>query len=180
MSEGLRIVPAVGSDRHRLASLLVETVAANGSVGFMHPLPMDEALAFWDDALAAAARGERVILCAWSGDTLLGSGSLALVSAPSQPHRAELTKVMTTPAARGAGVGARLVVALEQEARAHGRRLVTLDASLVEGATAFYRRLGYHGAGDIPEYAYKPHGELAGTRLFWKLLDARPKPPPST
>ena len=174
MTAEFRIVPAVESDRHRLASLLVDTVAGNGSVGFMHPLPIDEALAFWADALASAERGERIILCAWSGDILLGSGSLALVSAPSQPHRAELTKVMTTPAARGGGVGARLVLALEQAAQAHGRRLITLDASLVDGATAFYRRLGYHSAGDIPEYAYKPHGELAGTRLFWKLLDARP------
>ncbi|ATD67339.1 hypothetical protein CNR27_07745 [Luteimonas chenhongjianii] len=34
-------------------------------------------------------------------DEVLGTGSLALVSAPSQPHRAELTKVMTTASARG-------------------------------------------------------------------------------
>lgn len=171
-----RIVPANRGDRDALAALLVETVAHNGSVGFMHPLPLEEARVFWDGALEAAERGERVVLCAWRGGQLLGTGSLALVQAPSQPHRAELTKVMTATAARGLGVGAALVRALEQVARERGRRLITLDASLVEGASGFYRRLGYHVAGDIPEYAYKPLGGLGATRVFWKLLDAREPP----
>src|SRR5690606_20469183 len=145
----------------------------NGSVGFMHPLAHADAVAFWDGALQSVSRGERIILCAWRGVELLGTGSLALVSAPSQPHRAELTKVMIAAAARGSGIGAILVRALERAALDHGRRLITLDASLVDGAIAFYRRLGYYSAGDIPEYAYKPLGELAATRVMWKLLDAR-------
>ena len=173
----LRIGPAREEDRDALAALLVETVAANGSVGFMHPLDMEDARAFWDGALQSAARGERVVLCAWRDGRLLGTGSLLLVAAPSQPHRGELTKVMTTAATRGTGVGAALVDALEQAARERGRRLLTLDASLVEGPAAFYRRLGYHTTGDIPEYAYKPHGLLAATRVLYKLLDdARRQP----
>lgn len=173
----LRVVPAEGADRDALAQLLVETVAGNGSVGFMHPLGLDEARAFWDGALQSAARGERVVLCAWLEGRLVGTGTLVLVPAPSQPHRAELTKVMTTASLRGSGIGARLVGALEQAARGRDRRLVTLDVSLVEGATEFYRYLGYHVAGDIPEYAYKPLGGLGATRVFWKLLDG---PEPAT
>ena len=167
------IVPATAADLDALAALLVETVAGNGSVGFMHPLDPARARAFWEDALQAAVRGERIVLCAHRDGQLGGTGTLVLVSAPSQPHRAELTKVMTTQAVRGAGIGAALVAALEQAARAHRRRLLTLDASLVDGPSAFYRRLGYHVAGDIPEYAYKPLGGLAATRVLWKLLDAR-------
>lgn len=170
-AQPLRIVPARAEDREALAALLVETVAANGSVGFMHPLDLGDARAFWDGALHSAARGERVVLCAWRDGRMLGTGSLLLVAAPSQPHRGELTKVMTTAAARGTGVGLALVAALEQAARERGRRLLTLDASLVEGPAAFYRRLGYHTVGDIPEYAYKPHGLLAATRVLYKLLD---------
>ena len=172
-SAQLRIAPATTADIDALSALLVETVASNGSVGFMHPLPLEQARAFWTAALEEAGQGRRVVLCAWRDGELLASGSLALVQAPSQPHRAELTKVMTAPAARGAGVGALLVRALEQAARERGRRLLTLDASLVEGATSFYRRLGYHTTGDIPEYAYKPLGGLGATRIMWKLLDAR-------
>ena len=169
----LRIVPVGESNRDALAALLVETVAGNGSVGFMHPLAFSDAQAFWDSALQSAARGERIILGAWSGDALVGTGTLLLVSAPSQPHRAELTKVMTATSARGIGVGAALVAALEQAARDNGRRLVTLDTSVVEGASTFYRGLGYRVAGDIPDYAYKPLGGLGATRVFWKSLDAR-------
>lgn len=172
------IGPAGPADRQALAAILVATVADNGSVGFMHPLGLDEALVFWDSALQAATRGERIILCARRGDELLGTGTLALVQAPSQPHRAELTKVMTTANARGRGIGAALVRALEQAARDHGRHLITLDASLVGGAITFYRRLGYRPAGDIPQYAYKPLGGLAATRVLWKLLDARDLIPP--
>lgn len=169
----IHIRAATAADREALAGLLVDTVAGNGSVGFMHPLAAGDAMAFWDEALAAAARGERIVLCAWRDGALLGTGSLVLVSAPSQPHRAELTKVMTAAAVRGSGVGAMLVDTLEQAARTHGRTLVTLDASLVDGPIAFYRRLGYRSAGDIPDYAYKPLGGLAATRVMWKLLDAR-------
>jgi tRNA(adenine34) deaminase len=168
----LLIGPAREADREALAALLVETVAANGSVGFMHPLAAADAAAFWDGALRSAARGERIVLCAWRGGQMLGTGSLLLVSAPSQPHRAELTKVMIAAAARGTGIGAALVAALERAALEHGRRLLTLDASLVDGPASFYRRLGYRTAGDIPEYAYKPLGGLAATRVLWKLLDA--------
>lgn len=33
--------------RSALGELLVETVASGGSVSFMHPLPLDDACAFW-------------------------------------------------------------------------------------------------------------------------------------
>jgi tRNA(Arg) A34 adenosine deaminase TadA/GNAT superfamily N-acetyltransferase len=168
----LRIAPVTDADLDALSALLIETVAANGSVGFMHPLPESDAQAFWSQALASAARGERIVLGAWRDEKLVGTGTLALAMAPSQPHRAELTKVMTAKSARGAGVGAALIAALEQSARDHAKSLLTLDAAVIEGATAFYQRLGYRSAGEIPDYAYKPLGGLGATRVFWKSLDA--------
>lgn len=171
----LRIAPVAAIDRDALAALLVETVAANGSVGFMHPLALADAQSFWEQALASAERGERVVLGAWFDDALVGTGTVVPVMAPSQPHRAELTKVMIAPSLRGQGIGEALVGALEQVARERGKTLLTFDASATGGATAFYRRLGYHGAGDIPDYAYKPLGGLAATRIFWKSLDTRQK-----
>lgn len=168
-----RIGPATEADRDALAGLLIETVAANGSVGFMHPLSLADAQAFWSQALASAVRGERIVLGAWLDDALVGTGTVVLAMAPSQPHRAELTKVMTVPSARGSGIGAALIAALEQAARDAGKSLLTLDAAVIEGATAFYQRLGYHSVGDIPGYAYKPLGGLGATRVFWKSLDTR-------
>ena len=45
-----------------LSEILVEVVADGGLVSFMIPLAPETAEAFWNDALAAAARGERIIL----------------------------------------------------------------------------------------------------------------------
>ena len=166
----LQIAPVTDAAGNALSALLIETVAANGSVGFMHPLTEQDAQAFWSQALASAKRGERIILGAWQGEQLVGTGTLVLAMAPSQPHRAELTKVMTAQLARGNGVGGALIASLEQAARDHGKSLLTLDAAVTEGATSFYRRLGYRNVGDIPDYAYKPLGGLGATRVFWKSL----------
>lgn len=177
MSEdGLRIVVLDAHWREALARILIDTVAGNGSVGFMHPLSMDEALAFWDGAFAAAGRGERLILGALDGEQLLGSVTLILSMAPSQPHRAELSKFIVAPEARGRGVGAALLQAVEAEAIACGKTLLVLDTSVVEGASSLYFRLGYREVGVIPDFALKPHGELAATRLFCKQLSPKPEP----
>lgn len=45
----------------QLSELLMDVVAAGGSVGFMHPVAEAEAREFWTPSLAAAARGERFI-----------------------------------------------------------------------------------------------------------------------
>ena len=65
---GIRIAPLTASPEIRaaLSALLIETVASGGSVSFMHPLAPHEADAFWQDSLASADRGERIVLGAGS------------------------------------------------------------------------------------------------------------------
>jgi len=48
-----------------------------------------------------------------------------------------------------------------------------LDTATDEGAAGLYEKHGYVRAGEIPDYALKPHGGLTGTLLYWKRL-ARP------
>src|SRR5437868_12807509 len=105
--------------RDALGELLVETVANGGSVSFMHPLPLDDARAFWQDSLHAAAQGERIVLGAFDGDTLIGTVTLLLKLPPNQPHRAEIAKMMTRVAHRNRGVATALMQAAEQLAIAH-------------------------------------------------------------
>lgn len=45
----------------QLAELLMATVAAGGSVGFMHPVSTAQARAFWEGALTEAEAGNRVV-----------------------------------------------------------------------------------------------------------------------
>ncbi len=153
-----------------LAALLVEVVAGGGSVSFMHPLALQEAQAFWSASLQAGARGERVVLGAWDGDTLLATVTLLLDCPPNQPHRAEIAKLMTHPAQRGRGLATALMRHAEAMAAARGKTLLVLDTATEGGAAPLYLGLGYTLAGSIPDYALKPHGGLTGTMIFWKRI----------
>jgi GNAT superfamily N-acetyltransferase len=114
MSE-IEIKPLSASPKIRriLSEILSEVVANGGSVSFMHPLDLQTAEAFWDGALAAAARGERIVLGAWDGELLVGTVTLLLDCPPNQPHRAEIAKMMTRLSHRGRGVATALMRAAE-------------------------------------------------------------------
>jgi len=153
-----------------LADLLIETVASGGSVSFMHPLAPASAEAFWRGALAAATSGERIIFGAWEGDALVGTVTLLLDLPPNQPHRAEIAKMMTRVSHRGRGIATALLSAAEAAAMEKGRRLLVLDTAKDDGAAGLYARQGFTLAGEIPDYALKPHGGLTPTLIYWKRL----------
>ncbi|PWF41737.1 GNAT family N-acetyltransferase [Massilia glaciei] len=155
-----------------LGEILVEVVANGGSVSFMHPLAPAAAAAFWTSSLAAARRGERVVLGAWDGDVLAGTVTLLLDCPPNQPHRAEIAKLMTRVSHRGRGIAGALMRAAEQIARERKRTLLVLDTAAEGGASGLYEGLGFTLAGTIPDYALKPHGGLSGTHIYWKRLAA--------
>ena len=154
----------------QLSSLLIETVAAGGSVSFMHPLSVVDAEAFWTKSLAAADRDERIVLGAEIDGAIAATVTLDLATPPNQPHRADIAKLMTRVARRGQGLARALMLEAERLAAARGRTLLTLDTAEEDGAAGFYDRLGYQRAGVIPEYALKPHGSLTGTILYFKRL----------
>ena len=158
--------------RNALGELLVETVASGGSVSFMHPLPLADARAFWQDSLGSAERSERIVLGAFDGEDLIGTVTLLLKLPPNQPHRAEIAKMMTRIAYRKRGVATALMQAAERLAVDHGRTLLVLDTAVDDGASGLYERLGFQLSGIIPDYALKPHGGLTGTMIYWKRIGA--------
>jgi ribosomal protein S18 acetylase RimI-like enzyme len=158
--------------RAMLVEMLIETVANGGSVSFMHPLSQEAAEAFWFNSLSAADRGERIILGAFDGVTLIGTVTLLLDLPPNQPHRAEIAKMMTRVSHRHRGVATALMQAAETDAIARGRTLLVLDTAVEDGASKLYERLGFQLTGVIPDYALKPHGGLTGTMIYWKRIGA--------
>jgi ribosomal protein S18 acetylase RimI-like enzyme len=170
----IRIEPLVDLPHLRgaLSRILIETVANGGSVSFMHPLAPDTADAFWRDSLAAAARGDRVVLGAFDGATLVATVTLLLGLPPNQPHRAEIAKMMTKVSHRQRGIATALMRAAEQMAIERGRTLLVLDTAVEDGASGLYERLGFSLTGIIPDYAVKPHGGLTGTMIYWKKIAA--------
>jgi ribosomal protein S18 acetylase RimI-like enzyme len=156
--------------RAALNGLLVETVASGGSVSFMHPLLPEAADAFWRDSLTSAARGERIVLGAFDGESLIATVTLLLDLPPNQPHRAEIVKMMTRLSHRQRGAATALMLAAEAMAIKRGRGLLVLDTAVEDGASKLYEKLGFQLTGVIPDYALKPHGGLTGTMIYWKRI----------
>ena len=123
-----------------------------------------------EDALAAADRGERIVLGAFDGEELIGTVTLVLNLAPNQPHRAEIAKMMTRISHRHRGIATALLREAERIAIARDRWLLVLDTAEDEGAAGLYERMGFKLTGLIPDYALKPHGGLTGTLIYWKRL----------
>jgi GNAT superfamily N-acetyltransferase len=73
--------------------------------------------------------------------------------------------------ARGRGVGAALMAAVEEEARQLGRWLLVLDTGPGEIGYRLYGRAGRTQSGIIPDYAMFPDGRLCDTAVFWKRLN---------
>lgn len=151
----------------RLAEILAATVAAGGSVHFMHPTPLDQARAYWDGALAD--RG-RIVLGAFVDGTLMGTVTLYLDTPPNQPFRGEIWKLMVAPEGRRRGLARALMERAQELAVEHGRTMLTLDTATEGGASELYESLGWERAGVIPDYAYKPFGGLVGTAIYYKRL----------
>ena len=156
--------------RAMLSELLIEAVANGGSVSFMHPLAPEAADTFWENALAAAARGERIVLGAFDGDLLVGTVTLVLDLAPNQPHRAEIVKMITRISHRGRGVATALLRKAESMALERARTLLVLDTAADGGAAPLYEAVGFSLAGVIPDYSLKPQGGLTDVRFYWKRI----------
>jgi ribosomal protein S18 acetylase RimI-like enzyme len=80
-------------------------------------------------------------------------------------------KLLVHPQARRQGIARRLMVALEDLARASGRTLLTLDTWTGSHAEALYQSLGYTTVGIIPRYARGSiTPELDATTIMYKEL----------
>lgn len=174
MSEGFRIYRA-GDDlavAEALADVLLDCVEGGASVGFMHPLPRAKAVAFWQSALASAARGERILLVAEDVDskTIVGTVQVVLAMPDNQPHRADVAKMQVHRSARRRGLGAALMQAAEAAAREAGKTLLVLDTVTGSEAERLYARLGWQRCGEIPGYALWPQGGLCSTTVFYRVL----------
>ena len=82
------------------------------------------------------------LLASGADGTPLGAGRLLME--PEHPGRVHLGRLAVRSIARGTGLGARIVAALEQTALSHsGRPRVEVVLSAQEQAMGFYERCGY-------------------------------------
>lgn len=171
MNVDIRRLDALDADAlAQLAELLVDCVAGGASVNFLWPLPLMAAQAFWERLAPEVQDGTRVLLVAVEEGRILGTVNLALCWQPNQPHRADVTKLLVLRRARGQGLGAQLMQAVERAALEAGRSLLTLDTETGSAGERLYERLGWVRLGVIPDYALGAHGGMLPATFFYKTL----------
>ena len=155
-----------------LAALLIDCVHGGASVGFMQPLPLQHAQAFWSRIAQRVRSQEHAILVAEDSQGIIGTVQLVLSQPDNQPHRADLIKMLVHRRARRQGVGAALMQAAVTLAQGCGKTLLVLDTIQHSDAARLYGRLGWTLAGHVPDYALMPQGGLRPTSIYYREVPA--------
>jgi GNAT superfamily N-acetyltransferase len=153
----------------QLTEVLLDCVEGGASVSFMQPMARETAVRFWQGVFDAVARAERTLLVAEDAQGIAGTVQLITDMPENQPHRADVAKLLVHRRARGAGIGQRLMQAVEDAAREQGRRVLVLDTASAT-AERLYERLGWQRVGVVPDYALMPDGVLCATTFFYKQV----------
>jgi ribosomal protein S18 acetylase RimI-like enzyme len=163
--------PDIHTYRESLVELLRDAVDNGSSVNFIAPLDLALAAAFWEKVAGYVEANERIVLAALDGEQVVGSAQLVLAMQPNGVHRAEVQKVLVHSRARRQGIASRLMLALEDEARAAGRHVLVLDTEGGSAGEKLYERVGYTRVGVIPQFALNHDGsQLIDAVFFYKLL----------
>lgn len=156
-----------------LANVLIDCVEGGASVSFMAPLSRERAEAFWAGVAEEVAAGRRILLVAEDETgAVAGTVQVVFASPENQPHRADVAKMLVHRAHRRQGLGAALMRAAEEHARAAGKTLLVLDTVTGSDAERLYARLGWVRVGVVPKYALFPDGGYCDTTFLYRELGA--------
>jgi GNAT superfamily N-acetyltransferase len=152
-----------------LSDVLIDCVEGGASVSFMLPISRATAESFWRGVAAGVATGERIALVAEDAMGIIGTVQIIIAQPENQRHRADIAKMLVHRRVRRRGVGAALLAAAEDVARAAGKTLLVLDTASGD-AERLYAKLGWQRCGVIPGYALWPQGGLCDTTFFYREL----------
>lgn len=160
----------------RFAALWAGVTAAGGAVGFS--AVDDETLirSATDAVLAAVTEEQERLFVATEGETLLGVVFLVPGRSPRVRHRAEIRRLMVSPAAQGSGVGGALLDAAVGHARVLGLRTVYLGVRSGQGLERFYRCHGWTEQGRWPGAVHVDDDDYRDEVWFTIDLTAGPEP----
>lgn len=156
-----------------LVGLLQDAVKSGASVGFLAPLSTADARNYWMAALSEVARGDRVILLARDGTSIIGCAQLLFASRANARHRAEVQKLIVHTQWQGKGLGRALLSAIETVAQQKGRTLLLADAREGGYGDRLFTRSGYTRVGSIPRFQRGSDGHYDSTVIFYRNLESR-------
>jgi GNAT superfamily N-acetyltransferase len=163
-------LPVSESDLEGLARLLANTVNGGAAIHFLAPLSPEQTREWWRRTLASSP-STAIFLVARDAEGIVGTVQLQPATAPNQPHRAEVAKLMVHPRSRRGGLGEKLMHAIEDAAREAGFTLLTLDTRSGDTAERLYDRLGWKAVGTIPRFALNSDKSFHSATIFYKDLN---------
>ena len=155
----------------RLVDILVDSVEGGALVGHVIPVDVAAVTSYWSDVVKAASVGDRLLICATVDGVIAGTVQLYLSPEPNAPHRGEVYKLLVHREFRNRGIGEALMLALETEARRHGRSVLLLDTVQGGAGERLYRRLGWQEIGVVPKHFVDPWGEFKSSVYMMRFLE---------
>jgi len=155
-----------------LTSLLVDCVDEGASIGFLSPLPESDAKQYWETIKDSAEEKISFLHVALVDNQLVGCVVLTCTGKANGLHRAEIEKMMVSPAARRTGVASSLMDRVESFATTLNLKLLLLDTREGDGSESLYQKHAFIKVGVIPKFALSSQGDLAGTSIYYKLIEA--------
>ncbi len=164
-----RLAAFAGTDLEDLCDAAEDAIKAGGGFGWLAAPPRHIMEAYWRGVLLVP---ERNLFVGRLDDTICGSAQLARPprNNEAQSFAAQLTSNFIAPWARGHGLAKRIVLAVEEAARAAGFDILNLDVRATqEAAIQLYESLGYRRWGVHPAYARVAGVTLPGYFYYKRL-----------
>jgi len=158
-------------DLQEICDAAEDAIRAGGGFGWLNPPPRQVMESYWKGVLLVP---ERSLIVGRLDEVIAGSAQLVRPSRnnEAQSHSALMTTNFVATWARGHGLARAIALAVEEEARAHGVSVLSLDVRETQAAAVqLYQSLGYRHHGTHPRYA-KVDGQWVAGLYFWKDLTA--------
>ena len=159
---------AVHAHADELAQLLLDAHASGMALGLTAPLTRERAASEWERLVES-----RLVLGALEDGIVVGAGCLA-VGGGNGSHRGEIQRLAVRGDRRGGGIGALLLDALVERARAQGLSLLWLTTHAGTRSDSFYVRRGWTRYGAVPGWSQRPDGEIVANAFFYLELPGTP------
>jgi ribosomal protein S18 acetylase RimI-like enzyme len=155
------------SEQEELSHLLIDAVDDGASLGFIAPVSIGVARAYWKNVL----QEDTILFIAYINNELVGTVQLHLCNRENGLHRAEVAKLMVHSKYRRNKVAHELMKKLETRAKEEKRTLLVLDTRAGDVSNYFYQSIGYHECGRIPNFTYLSSESIfQDTILYYKEL----------
>jgi ribosomal protein S18 acetylase RimI-like enzyme len=160
-----------GTDLEDLCDAAEDAIKADGGFGWVAAPPRHIMEAYWRGVVLVPGRS---IFVARLDGTICGSAQLARPprNNEAQAFAAQLTSNFIAPWARGHGLARRIVLAVEEAARAQGFVILNLDVRDSQAAAIqLYESLGFIRWGTHPAYARVSGQTIPGHFYYKRLFD---------